>query len=148
MNFKPHSGLGTTAQQTGGTTWAFCHSIPASAAVLIGACREAFANDAATLYQQGMYGGQPAPAKPPGPVVSSGDDLADAQRNLELYRAAQQARIRELEAQGYTTDPVYAGLTAEDLANDLQNLKTLAFDVTPWLIAGGLVVAVLLLDRR
>lgn len=112
-------GLGSTLPtQTGGSTWSICAALPYFVAAAIPACRESAANTAADIYDWAYYGGS-APA--PGGVLAGNQQEQIRLANLEIIRAA--------EANGYHPQySNYAGLTAQEIADEAAKLKSSVLD--------------------
>lgn len=113
-------------------------------AYLSAACRNAYAEAAADVYDYRTYGSSPggaSPAQPPGP----GAPGSTAQENMDAYVRAQQEAIRRAEAEGYHTNPS-VGTTFQDLSDDLDNTFKFSMASLPW-IAGGLVLLFVMTRR-
>lgn len=127
------------ALQAAEQTRSLCFSVPWFLGSVFGACREAYANTAADVYDYGMYGGI-AP-KPPAPVKPD-------QTSAETI-AAINARIAQEEAKGYhPANPNFPGLTMQQLSDDVDQTVDDAVNIyIPYAIAAGAVVLALMLKR-
>lgn len=120
-------------------TRTLCLSMPWFLGSIFGACREAYANTAADIYDVGMYGGiAPKPPMPTKPDQTAAETIA-----------AVNARIAKEEAKGYhPAAPSLPGLTAQQISNDVDQTVDDAVNVyIPYAIAAGAVVLALALRR-